>query len=155
MNPLTRWNRLRLNQLNKLEDLRHSLRNLFSSPCVRGTEQNPRGPQWIPVVDVSEEAGGYVIKAQLPEVKQEDVKIAVADNTLTITGDRKFDRNSKKHHPIEQAYGRFSHSFELPADARPPTVSKIFRNGVLIVHVARKDVIKRRWVEAPLAEPVC
>ena len=98
-----------------------------------------------------------MIKAELPQVKQEDVKIAIEDNTLTITGERKFDRNSKKHHPIEQAYGRFSHSFELPADARPPTVSTMFNNGVLIVHVARKDAIKRRRVEAkvPLAEAVC
>jgi HSP20 family molecular chaperone IbpA len=53
----------------------------------------------------------------------------------------------KADHPIEHAYGRFSHSFELPADARPAKVSANFTNGVLIVHLARNDVSKHQQVE--------
>jgi len=144
MNALRHWNELRWNQLNKLEDLQHSLLSLFSRSRVRWPERHLTAGQWIPLVDVSEEARRYVIKAELPQVMKEDVKIAIEAGTLTITGDRNFDRNSKKDHPIEHAYGRFSHSFELPADARPGKVSTMFKNGVLIVHLARNDTIKRR-----------
>jgi HSP20 family protein len=106
MNALTRWNQLRLNQLNRLEDLRHSLRSLFGRSCLGLHEQPLCGaPEWIPVVAVSEDAHGYRIKAELPQVKEKDVKIAIEDSTLTITGDRKFDQNSKKNHPSNTPTG--------------------------------------------------
>jgi HSP20 family protein len=150
MNALTRWNQLRLNQLNK--ELWHGLRSLLGRSCVGLREQHlSRAPQWIPVVAVSEDAHGYLIKAELPQVKEKDVKIAIEDSALTITGDRKFAQNGKKNHCIEHAYGRFSHSFELPADARPAKVTTIFQNGVLIVNLARNEVIRPRRVECNLS----
>ena len=78
-----------------------------------------------------------MLKAELPQVKQEDAKITIDDGTLTITGDRTFDLNRKKDHPVEHAYGRFAHRFEVPVDARPAKVSAVFKNGVLIVHLAK------------------
>jgi HSP20 family protein len=146
MNALTGWNHLRWNQLNRLEYLQHTLQSLFNRSGVRWPAQDRRAPQWIPLVDVRAEIQGYVVRVELPQVKKQDVNIAIEDGKLTITGDRNFDRNSKKDHPIVHAYGRFSHSFELPADARPAKVSAKFKDGVLIVHLARK-VIKRRRVE--------
>ena len=137
MNPLTCWNRIRWNQLNELEDLQHSLRSLFSRSCGHGPEEHVRVAHWIPLVDVSEDAARYVLRVELPRVKQEDVKLNLADGTLTITGDRRFDQNGKKDHRVEHAYGRFAHSFVLPADARPAKVSSVFKNGVLTVHLAK------------------
>ena len=58
---------------------------------------------------------------------------------LTITGDRTFDLNRKRDHPAEHAYGRFAHSFEIPADARPAKVSAAFKKVVLTVHPARSS----------------
>ena len=132
MNALARWN-----QLNELEDLQHSLGSLFSRPCVHWPEQHLRAPQRIPLVAVSENARGYVLKVELPQVKQEDAKITIEDGTLTITGDRKFNLNRKKDHAVEHAYGRFAHSFQVPADARPAKVSAGFKKGVLTVHLAK------------------
>jgi len=132
MNALAQWN-----QLNELEDPQQSLGSLFSRSCVHWREQHLRVPQRVPLVAVSEDARGYVLKAELPQVKQEDVKITLEDGTLTITGDRKFNLNRKKDHPVEHASGRFAHSFEVPADARPAKVSAVFKSGVLTIHLAK------------------
>ena len=139
MNALATWNRLRWNQLNELEDLQDSLGSLFSRCCVHWPEKPVRVPQCIPLVAVTEDARGYVFKADLPEVKQENVKITLKDGTLTITGERRFNLNRKKGHPVEHACGCFAHSFEVPADARPPTVSAVFKNGVLTVRLAKSS----------------
>jgi HSP20 family protein len=139
MNPLTRWNQLRWNQLNELADLQHNLRSLFSHAGVHWPERHLREPQWIPLVAVSENARGYVLKAELPQVKKDDVKITIEDGTLTITGDRKFDQN-KWDHRVKHAYGRFAHRFKLPVDARPGKVRAVFKNGVLVVHLAKNSV---------------
>jgi hypothetical protein len=80
-----------------------------------------------------------VLQAQLPQVKPEDAKITLEGGTLTITGERKFDLNRKKDHPVEHARGRFAHSFEVPADARPAKVNAGFRNGVLTVCLAKRS----------------
>jgi HSP20 family protein len=134
MNALAQWN-----QLNEVADLQQSLGSLFSRPCVHWPEQHPRAPQRIPLVAVRENARGYVLKAELPQVKQEDAKITIEDDTLTITGDRTFDLNRKKDHPAEHAYGRFAHSFEVTADARSAKVNAVFKNGVLTVLLAKSS----------------
>jgi HSP20 family protein len=154
MNALTRRD-----HVDGLEDLQHNLPILFSRPPVHWPEQHLGPPQWIPLVVVSENARGYVLKAELPQVKQADVKITIDDGTLTITGDRKFEQNHNKDHRVEHALGRFAHSFVLPIDARPARVSAVFKNGVLIVHLAKNDAIRattacgRAWmrVNDPLA----
>jgi HSP20 family protein len=137
MNPLARWNQLRWNQLNELENLKYSLPSFFSRSPTHSPKERVRVPQWIPVVEVSEDARGYVIKAELPQVKKEDVKIAMEDGMLTITGERKFDRNSKKDHPLGLANGCFAHNFAVPNDARPARITSLFKNGLLIVHLTK------------------
>ena len=137
MNPLTRWNESRLNQLNEMDDLQHCLRNLVRRSRANRREDQARVAQWIPLVEVSEDARGYVIKTELPQVKKEDVKITLENGTLIITGERKFDQNSKKDEPPALSCGRFAHSFVIPNDARPVRVTTVFKNGVLIVHLTR------------------
>jgi len=128
------------NQLNEVEALQQSLGSLSSRPCEHRPERPLRAPQRIPLVAVRENARGYVLTAELPEVKQEDAKINIDDDTLTITGDRTFDVNRKKGQHVEQACGRFAHSFAIPADARPAKASGVFKNGVLMVHLAKSSV---------------
>jgi len=152
MNPLAHWNQTRLNQLNELDDLQHRLRNLVRRSRVRRSEVQVRVPQWIPLVDVSEDARGYVIKAELPQVEKADVRIALEDGTLIITGERKFDQNSKKDNPPALAYGRFAHNFVIPNDARPARVTSVFKDGVLIVHLTRNA--KAATHPAALPSPV-
>ena len=151
MNTLTYWNQLRGNQLNQLEDLQHSPASLFSRSRAHRPDARERVAQWLPLVDISEDAEGYLIKAELPQVKPEDVKVTVEEGTLTITGDREFDQNSKKHHRGERAHGSFVHRFSLPNDVSRGEATAEFKDGVLTVHLAKNEKGKPGEVEAEAA----
>ncbi|MBE7499240.1 MAG: Hsp20/alpha crystallin family protein [Verrucomicrobiales bacterium] len=137
MNALTHWNQLR-----QLEALQHGLGSLFSrSPAQwrEGQEEPLAVAEWAPLVDISEDDHEYRIKAELPEVKKEDVRVTAEEGTLTITGERKFEKEEKgrKYHRVERAYGSFVRNFSLPEDASPAQVTATFKDGVLTVHLAK------------------
>ena len=151
MNALTRWN-----QFKQLEDLQNSLGSLFGRPQghrPEGYEEPMRVSEWTPLVDISEDAKEYLIKAELPEVKKEDVKITMEDGTLTITGDRQCEKegNGKKYHRVERAYGSFGRSFSLPDDASPAKVTADFKDGVLKVHLAKNEKARPQQVEVSVS----
>src|SRR5438093_5861301 len=151
MNTLTRWNQLR-----QLEALQHGLGSLFS----RSTAQWPEGQEepmavaeWAPLVDISEDDQEYLIKAELPEVKKENVKVTAEEGTLTITGERKFEKEekNKKYHRVERAYGSFVRSFTLPDGADADKVNAEFRDGVLKVHLPKSEQVKPKQIEVKVA----
>ena len=147
MNALTRWN-----QLKELEALRLGLGGLLNrSPAQwpEGQEEPLAVAEWSPLVDISEDDKEYLIKAELPEVKKEDVKVTAEDGTLTIMGERKFEKaeKNKKYHRVERAYGSFGRSFSFPDDASPGKVSAEFKDGVLTVHLAKVAKAKPQQVE--------
>jgi HSP20 family protein len=151
MNALTRWN-----QLKELEALRHGLGSLFGrSPLhlPEGQEEQIAVPEWAPLVDISEDDQEYLIKAELPEVKKEDVKVTAEEGTLTITGERKFEKEQKgkKFHRVERAYGSFGRSFSLPDDASPAKVSAEFKDGLLTVHLVKTEKAKPQQIEVKVA----
>jgi HSP20 family protein len=151
MNALTQWNQYR-----EMEALQHSLGRLFGRPQVRlpeGQEEPMSVPEWTPLVDISEDAKEYLIKAELPEVRKEDVKITMEDGTLTIAGDRKYEKaeNGKKDHRVERAYGSFGRSFSLPDDASPAKVTADFKDGVLKVHLAKNEKARPQQVEVSVS----
>ena len=151
MNTLTRWN-----QLKELEVLRHGLANMLSHSPIRlteGQEEQMVMPEWSPLVDISEDDKEYRIKAELPEVKKEDVKVTAEEGTLTIMGERKFEKEEtgKKYHRVERAYGSFGRSFSLPDDASPAKVSAEFKDGVLTVHLVKDEKAKPQQVEVKVS----
>ena len=151
MNTLTRWN-----QLKQLEALQHGLGSLFSrSPAQwpEGQEEPMAVAEWSPLVDISEDDKEYRIKVELPEVKKEDVKVTAEEGTLTITGERKFEKEEKgrKYHRVERAYGSFGRSFSLPDDASPVKVSAEFKDGVLTVHLVKDEKAKPQHIEVKVS----
>src|SRR4030095_16308110 len=139
MNVLTRWNQLR-----QLEALHHALGSLFNrSPAQwpEGQEEPLAVAEWAPLVDISEDDQEYLIKAELPEVRKEDVKVTAQEGTLTITGERKFEKEEKgkKYQRVERAYGSFERNFSLPDDASPAKVRAEFKEGVLTVHLTKTE----------------
>jgi len=151
MNALTR-----LNQLRQLEVLQHSLGSLFnrsSAQWPEGVEEPLAVAEWAPLVDISEDDREYLIKAELPEVKKEDVKVTAEEGTLTITGERKFEKEEKgkKYHRVERAYGSFLRNFSIPDDASPAQVSAEFKEGVLTVHLAKTAKAKPQHIEVKVA----
>src|SRR5216683_3445410 len=88
---------------------------------------------WSPEVDISEDDQGYLLKADLPEMKKDDVKVTVEDGILSVSGERKTQKEDqkKKFHRIERFLGTFRRSFTLPEDADRTKVTAEFRDGVL------------------------
>jgi HSP20 family protein len=147
MNALSRWDPFR-----EIDELQSRLSTLFGRAPVRKEgerEEKMTLVDWAPLVDVIEHEKEYVIKAELPEIKREDVKVTVQDDVLTISGERTREKEEKgkKFHRIERAYGSFSRSFTLPEDADPAKVSAEFKNGVLNVHLNKSEKAKPKTVE--------
>ena len=150
MNTLTRWN-----QLKELEDLQHTLGSLFGrtqAQRIEGQEEPMRVADWTSL-DISEDPKEYLIKVELPEVKREDVKITMEEGTLSIAGDRKYEKqdNGKRYHRVERAYGTFDRSFSLPDDASPAKVTADFKDGVLKVHLAKNEKARPQQVEVSVS----
>jgi HSP20 family protein len=147
MNQLTRWNPFK-----ELEDMENRLATLFGRAPARrqnGGNEAMTVAEWSPLVDITEDDKEYLIKAELPEVKKEDVKVTVENGVLTITGERKFEKEEKgkKYHRVERAYGNFVRSFTLPDDADANKVSAEFKDGVLKVRVTKSETAKPKQIE--------
>jgi HSP20 family protein len=108
---------------------------------------------WAPLVDVVEDEHEYTIKAELPEVKKEDVKVTVEDGALHISGERKFEKEVKKrkYHRIERSYGSFDRVFVLPEGARGDAVKAEFHDGILEVHLPKSEAAKLKALEVKIA----
>ena len=110
--------------------------------------------QWVPAVDVFQnEQKELVLKAELPDLRKEDVSVTVENNVLTLSGERKFDQEVKKeqYHRIERAYGTFSRSFTLPATVDASRIAAEFKHGVLTVRLPFREEARPRTVDIAVA----
>src|SRR5207244_13628736 len=91
---------------------------------------------WSPEVDISQDEHGYLLKADLPEMKKEDVRVTVEDGILCVSGERKSEKedHKRKFHRLERSFGNFRRSFTLPEDTIGSKVTADFGDGVLKVH---------------------
>lgn len=104
---------------------------------------------WSPAVDISETENELVLKADLPEMKLEDLDIQLENGTLTLKGERKFEKSDKDrgYHRIERSYGSFVRAFSLPEYADAEKVAADYKNGVLTITVPKKEVAKPRAIK--------
>jgi HSP20 family protein len=111
-------------------------------PRQGAATQPPR--EWAPAADVSETDGEYVIKAELPEVRKEDVSITVQDGVLTLAGERKQEKveEQAKVHRIERFYGSFARRFALPENADEQGIRAESRDGVIVIHIPKQRVVE-------------
>lgn len=95
--------------------------------------------EWTPVADISESDKEFLIKAELPEVKKEDVKVTLQDGALTISGERKHEKKQKGDNEIrvESFYGTFSRTFSLPENVDTKNIHAETKDGILRVHVPK------------------
>ena len=138
----------------ELDESQNRLRTLFGPAPVppENDKETNTGVEWAPLVDITEDATEFLIKAELPDVKMEDVKVTVEDGVLAISGERKFEKEEKerKYHRMERAYGSFLRSFTLPGGADARKVSAEFREGVLTIRLPKTVKAKPRAAEAKL-----
>jgi HSP20 family protein len=104
---------------------------------------------WAPAVDIYETENELVIKADLPEVNPQDVDIRVANNILTIRGERKFENkvNEENYLRVERAYGSFTRSFSLANSVKSDEIKADYQNGTLTLHVPKAEEAKPKQIK--------
>lgn len=157
MDALSRWDPLktRWDPFRELEDLQKRMSTLFGRAPLRkeGGKEDLTVAEWAPLVDIIEDDKEYLIKAELPEVKKEDVKVTVQNEVLTIAGERKFEKEEKgrKYHRVERAFGSFERSFTLPEDADGSKVTAEYKDGVLKIHLPKSERATPKSIEVKVA----
>jgi HSP20 family protein len=157
MPALTRWEPLgRWNPWKELEEMEKRLSTVFGparSAAGGDKKEAIAVTEWSPLVDITEDDKEFVVKAEIPEMKKEDIKINVHDDVLTISGERKYEKEEKgkKYHRVERAYGSFMRSFTLPEEADGTKVSAEYKDGVLKVHLPKSEKAKPKAIEVKIA----
>ncbi len=147
---LTRWNPFR-----EMEELLDRVNRGGRLPAIRGEsgQETMTFADWAPTVDIVESGDEYLIKVELPEVRKEDVKVAVHQGVLSIQGERTMEREQtdKKYHRVERAYGRFARSFTLPEDVDDSGIRAQHKDGMLYVHIGKTEQAKPKSIEVKVA----
>ena len=136
MSLLTRWS-----SLGELDTMRRQINTLFGRSLLAGNgEEFLNTSEWSPLVDVAEDDREFTVKAELPGIKKEDVKVTVENGYLRISGERKMEKEEKgkRYHRIERAYGSFERAFLLPEDAKADKMTADFEGGLLKVHIPKE-----------------
>ncbi len=147
-NPLGLFNRW--NPWREFDEMQKRLSSMLDLPAkANGEREQLTTSEWSPLVDISEDDKEFVVKAELPAVRKEDVKVSVEDGVLTITGERKFEKEEKdkKFHRIERSYGSFMRSFTLPEAVKAEKVAADFKDGVLHVRLPKDENAKPKAIE--------
>ncbi|MDB6084722.1 MAG: Heat shock protein Hsp20 family [Gammaproteobacteria bacterium] len=112
-----------------------------NSNLARFAGDNNRQVDWAPSADISETDKEYVIRAELPAVRKEDVQVTYVDGMITIKGERKQQKDEKgeKFHRVESFYGTFERAFSLPENVNPDAIRCDSRDGVLTVHIPKAE----------------
>ncbi len=154
MNTLLRWDPISRTQWNPFKDREeweNRVATMLGTRAVtgNGVKEALTVAQWSPLVDITEDEKEYLIKAELPDMKKEDVRLTVENEVLAISGERKFEKEEKgkKYHRTERAYGSFVRSFSLPEDADGSKVSADFKDGMLHVHLPKSEKAKPKAIE--------
>jgi HSP20 family protein len=122
---------------------------LFEDAVTRLMSEPRTGRPWSPAVDILESEDALILKADLPDVKTEDIDVRVENQTLTLRGHRKFEKddNAKGYHRIERSYGEFVRSFALPSIVDTEKVNADYKNGVLTITIPKREAAKPRQVK--------
>ena len=122
---------------------------LFEDAFTRLFNEPQTNRPWTPAVDIYETENDLVVKADLPDVDLKDIDVRVENQTLTIAGERKFEKqdNVAGYHRIERSYGNFTRSFAVPNSFDTDKIAASFKNGVLSVSLPKKEAAKPRQVK--------
>ena len=103
---------------------------------------------WTPTVDVSEDKDNVVIKAEMPGMKKDEVRISVQDNVITLKGEKKQEKEEKEanYHRIERSYGSFCRSFQLPTSVKTDKIKANYKDGVLSVTLPKTEEVKPKEI---------
>jgi HSP20 family protein len=155
MTTLTRFVPFR-SPLADMAVLQNRLNSIFSDfGRPESDEESLAMGNFIPPVDVYEDGHQMVLKLEVPGIKQEDLDVQLENQTLTIKGERKFEKNEKEEnfHRIERRYGSFTRSFMLPQTVDTTAPKASYDNGVLTIALQKKEAAKPKQVKVEIGAP--
>ena len=147
---LIRWDPFR-----EISTLQERMNRLFSEVARRSpvAEEEIIQGAWIPPVDIFETGDSIVIKAELPGISKEDITLEVKENTLSIKGEKKFEKDVKEesYHRVERSYGAFQRAFALPSTVQQDKVKAKFRDGILEVTLPKAEETKPKQIKVDVS----
>ncbi|HXT68765.1 MAG TPA: Hsp20/alpha crystallin family protein [Vicinamibacterales bacterium] len=146
-------NLMRFDPFLELEEVSNRLNRIFGREMRVATRPETAFADWAPAMDVEESDTEYLIKADLPDVKREDVKVSVEDGILALEGERRMekDEEGRKYHRVERSYGKFVRRMTVPTNVDQQKVAAEFKDGVLNVHLPKAPVSKPKAVDVKVA----
>ena len=135
--------------------LQDQINRLFNETFDRSSDEASLTP-WAPAVDIYETEQNLVVKADLPDIKPEELDIRVENNILTIRGERKFEKkvNENNYLRVERSYGSFSRSFSLASTVNTEAIQADYRNGVLTLSIPKREEAKPKQIKVHVDTPV-
>jgi HSP20 family protein len=121
--------------------------------CYRRPQEDLNRAAWVPVVDIYSNGHDLVLKAELPDMKEEEIELTIEDNTLTVSGEKKLDTEVTEElfHRIERSYGSFARTFALPPTVDAGKVRAEYKAGVLTVRLPLREEAKPKQIRVEVA----
>jgi HSP20 family protein len=143
---IIRWDPFR-----EVASLQHRVNSLFRD--MNANESPLTTASFVPAVDIYEDAEKVVLKLEVPGVEEKDLDVQVENNTLTVKGERKFEKEEKQEnfHRIERSYGSFYRAFTLPTTVDSEHVQASYQNGVLKLELKKKAEAKPKQIKVNIA----
>lgn len=147
-------NMIKYDPFRELRTLQDEMNRLFSTNLWRGAgplagEEDFARTAWTPRVDIFETTDNLVLEAELPGMKPEDVDVSIENNTITLKGERNFEKKeeNENYHRVERSYGSFTRSFTLPRNVISDEAKAEFKNGILQINLPKREEEKARKIE--------
>ena len=122
---------------------------LFSSFWTKSDRDLSKGIEWTPAVDIYEERDEIIVKAEIPGVRKEDVSLSLMEDTLTIKGERKYQREEKRENYVwmEGSYGTFTRVLQLPRPVKSESAKAEYKDGILKIVLPKAEESKTREIK--------
>ena len=134
--------------------LREAMNQLLEESFVRGAPTARSGQGFVPALDLSETAEGFLVEAALPGLKPEDLNITVENNVLTISGEvrQKEETKERNFHRVERRFGSFQRSIALPTTVKADAITASLENGVLHLSIPKAEEVKPRRISVNVTQ---
>ena len=147
-------NLVRFNPVRDMWRMRDDMDRLFNMFMSRPYDsEDVAEVDWAPSVDITENENGFLVKAELPGMNKDDIKITLQDNVLTIRGEKKEEKEikDKSAHLCERKYGKFVRSFRLPSAVDNKKIDADFKDGVLNLNLPKAEEAKPKEIEIKMS----
>ncbi|NOX37884.1 MAG: Hsp20/alpha crystallin family protein [Calditrichaeota bacterium] len=148
---LVRWSPAR--ELMNIQEEMNRLINRFFGPSLLEETELPTPTTWYPLVDIKETNNEFIVTAELPGMKKDDIHITYKDGVLTIEGERKQEKEEKdvNFHRVERRYGKFYRTFQLPAMVQEDKIEANYKDGILTIRLPKAEEAKAKEIEVKVS----